>query len=59
MLHTVSPAKAGVHLTVSTREVSPSDRTREQMKEWRRSWKIELIGESNPTWRDLYEDLAG
>ena len=28
------------------------------MKEWNRAWKIELIEQMNPDWRDLYEDLA-
>lgn len=27
------------------------------IKEWKRIWKIELIENSNPTWRDLYSDL--
>ena len=27
------------------------------VKEWRRSWKLMLIEEANPTWQDLYEDL--
>jgi putative endonuclease len=25
-----------------------------QLKKWNRRWKIDLILESNPTWRDLY-----
>src|SRR5207302_7536140 len=25
-----------------------------QLKKWRRAWKIELIEERNPEWRDLY-----
>jgi putative endonuclease len=29
-----------------------------QLKKWKRSWKIELIEKSNPTWRDLYFDLT-
>lgn len=29
-----------------------------QIKEWRRSWKLLLIEESNPTWADLYASLA-
>jgi len=34
--------------------------TREkQMKEWKRAWKIRLIEETNPNWRDLYPDLLG
>lgn len=33
--------------------------TRERrIKEWRRSWKIMLIEERNPTWRDLFEELC-
>ena len=28
-----------------------------QLKEWRRSWKLMLIEEANPTWTDLYETL--
>ena len=32
--------------------------TREkQMKKWRRAWKIELIENSNPEWRDLYDEI--
>jgi putative endonuclease len=27
------------------------------IKEWKRAWKIKLIEEVNPDWRDLYEDL--
>jgi len=34
--------------------------TRErQIKEWKRAWKIELIEEGNPQWRDLYGDIPG
>ena len=33
--------------------------TREkQIKKWNRAWKIRLIQEQNPQWRDLYEDVA-
>jgi putative endonuclease len=32
--------------------------TREkELKKWRRAWKIRLIEESNPNWRDLYDDI--
>ncbi len=32
--------------------------TREkQLKEWRRAWKLELIHERNPMWRDLYPEI--
>lgn len=30
-----------------------------QMKKWERAWKIKLIEEVNPEWRDLYETLNG
>ena len=33
--------------------------TREkQIKRWRRDWKIDLIEDNNPGWRDLYFDIA-
>src|SRR6185437_15672816 len=28
-----------------------------QLKNWRRAWKLRLIEQANPQWRDLYEDL--
>ena len=28
-----------------------------QLKNWKRKWKIELIEEENPTWRDLFNDM--
>ena len=34
-------------------------RRERQIKEWRRRWKLRLIEEANPTWRDLYETLNG
>jgi putative endonuclease len=27
------------------------------LKEWNRDWKIELIEQSNPEWRDLFDDI--
>jgi putative endonuclease len=30
-----------------------------QLKEWRRSWKLDLIEQDNPEWLDLYESLSG
>ena len=29
-----------------------------QIKKWRRAWKIRLIEETNPLWRDLYDDIV-
>ena len=28
-----------------------------QIKRWKRAWKIRLIEEMNPEWRDLFDDL--
>jgi putative endonuclease len=29
-----------------------------RIKTWRRSWKIMLIEQMNPTWRDLFGELV-
>jgi putative endonuclease len=29
-----------------------------QLKKWNRSWKLQTIEQTNPNWRDLYEDLS-
>jgi len=29
-----------------------------QMKKWKRAWKVRLIQEVNPDWRDLWLDIA-
>jgi putative endonuclease len=29
-----------------------------QLKRWRRDWKIALIEQGNPTWRDLFNDVV-
>jgi putative endonuclease len=28
------------------------------IKEWKRAWKIELIEQGNPQWRDLYSEIV-
>ncbi len=28
-----------------------------QLKKWNRQWKINLIKKSNPTWKDLWQEL--
>jgi putative endonuclease len=34
--------------------------TREkQLKKWNRAWKIRLIEERNPDWKDLYTNIVG
>ena len=43
---------------VESFETMPEAILREkQLKKWRREWKLTLIETSNPTWRDLYDDL--
>lgn len=29
-----------------------------QIKKWNRAWKVALIEENNPDWRDLYAEVA-
>jgi putative endonuclease len=29
------------------------------VKKWRRAWKLKLIEDMNPDWRDLYGELNG
>ena len=34
-------------------------RARERtLKRWRRAWKLKLVDEFNPTWRDLADEIA-
>jgi putative endonuclease len=33
-------------------------RRERQIKKWNRSWKLQLIERMNPTWRDLYDEIA-
>jgi putative endonuclease len=30
-----------------------------RIKKWNRAWKINLINEMNPAWRDLWPDITG
>jgi putative endonuclease len=52
--------KYQVHLLVYY-EITPNIAaaiTREkQLKHWNRAWKLRLIEENNPDWKDLYNDL--
>ncbi len=34
--------------------------TREkQLKQWNRTWKINLVQKTNPLWRDLFDEIVG
>lgn len=51
----------GVHLLVfyETHENMYSAISREkQLKKWNRAWKLRLIEEHNPAWRDLWQDIV-
>ena len=51
----------GLHRLVwyEVHDTMPSAGGRERaMKEWNRSWKIQLIEELNPGWLDLYPGIA-
>ena len=51
----------GVHMLVwyETCGIMETAIAREKaMKEWKRSWKIRLIEQMKPTWRDLWEELC-
>ena len=39
------------------RNISDAINREKRMKKWKRQWKIELIEETNPQWRDLYSDI--
>jgi putative endonuclease len=39
-------------------DASAAARRERAMKRWRRDWKIELIENHNPTWRDLFADVV-
>lgn len=39
-------------------EMTEAIRREKQIKKWDRRWKVELIQESNPRWRDLYAEIT-
>jgi putative endonuclease len=43
----------------STDSVEAAIHKEKQMKNWKRDWKIKLIEERNPEWKDLYPELLG
>ena len=51
----------GVHLLVyfEQHETMADAILREkQIKKWERAWKLRLIEEKNPGWRDLFDEIA-
>jgi putative endonuclease len=39
-------------------DVTAAIQREKTLKHWLRAWKIVLIERANPTWRDLYEEIA-
>ncbi len=39
-------------------DIRPAIQREKNIKHWPRAWKVRLILDFNPDWRDLYEDLA-
>jgi putative endonuclease len=39
-------------------EILEAIKREKQIKKWSRNWKVNLIQESNPDWRDLYDEIA-
>ena len=40
-------------------DMAEAIRREKQLKKWNRKWKIRLIEEQNPEWKDMYEDWEG
>ena len=40
-----------------TENINSAIEREKQMKKWNRKWKLRIIEEFNPEWRDLYEDI--
>jgi len=38
-------------------DVEAAIRKEKQLKRWHRAWKLRLIEDGNPDWRDLWDDL--
>lgn len=38
-------------------DIREAIRREKRVKKWKRAWKIQLIEQMNPIWRDLYDEL--
>ena len=38
-------------------DINEAIRREKQLKAWKRSWKLELIEQNNPDWKDLYHEI--
>ena len=53
--------KYNVHQLVFYEQVGDFEaavRREKQLRKWNRLWKLRIIEQMNPEWRDLYEDLV-
>ena len=53
-------SKYNVHRLVyfdSYPTISEAIKREKQLKHWKRQWKIELIENVNPEWKDIYDEL--
>ena len=53
-------SKYQVHILVyyeQTQDIQSAIERGKQLKKWNRQWKIRLIEEDNPDWKDLYFNL--
>jgi putative endonuclease len=53
--------KYGVHTLIyyeQCESIESAIQREKQLKAWRRNWKIRLIEEANPDWKDLYYVIA-
>lgn len=41
-----------------TTSIESAIQREKQLKKWNRAWKIRIINETNPSWKDLYKNLT-
>ena len=41
----------------STTNIEPALDREKQLKKWNRKWKLKLIEDTNPEWKDLYDEI--
>jgi len=54
--------KYGVKMLVwyeLTTDIESAIQREKQIKKWNRLWKLRLVDQTNPEWRDLYVDIVG